>query len=129
MNNILGYLALAVLICSAALTVFHILKLLKMNYSNAKKDQLNQKIEKILLNLDEIIKTSVIATKQSVVDGVKHSGEFLQMEKDEALCQCKERIYHLMNNKEMDVLENFIGNIEEWIQCRIEYYVNRLKKF
>jgi len=79
--------------------------------------------QKLLLFLNQTIKASVTATSQTTVDKTKLDTHSLQLEYEEVFVKSKERIFKIIDRNDLKFLEPHIGNIDEWINSRIEYYL------
>ena len=79
--------------------------------------------QKLLLYLDETIKASVTAASQTTLDKANMHTDFPQIEREDAFVELKERIFKIIDRNDLKFLEPHIGNIDEWMNSRIEYYL------
>ena len=128
MNDLLGFTITMVLTVSSLALLLFIVKLL---HAYMKKDDMEYEQKDLLTllsELDDIIRTCVIATNETAVKMLKASGSFYQMDKEEAFEGTREKIISIAGKKNLLKLEGFIGDINYWIDNRIEYYVRESNK-
>lgn len=127
MDNILNSLVILVALCSGLFLAFYYIKLLLVTGKKSAVAVKYQKQHQLLSFLDGAVKSSVAATNQTMVEALKKSESFFQQEKEEAFTDARTRINRVLAGKDMKELSPYIGDIDEWIRDRIEYYV-RLHK-
>ncbi len=128
MNNLLYMISTSVIIGCILLLFYYCMKLLSAVINRGKSTREHKKIDETMSKLDNTILLSVMTVNKSMVDRLKESQSFFQQEKEEAFHEAKDRIMNIINEEEIQCLNTYIGNIDEWINNRIEYYVKILKK-
>ncbi|WP_273226399.1 hypothetical protein [Geosporobacter ferrireducens] len=128
MNNLLYMISTSVIIGCILVLFYYCMKLLSAVINRGKSTREHKKIDETMSKLDNTILLSVMTVNKSMVDRLKESQSFFQQEKEEAFHEAKDRIMNIINEEEIQCLNTYIGNIDEWINNRIEYYVKILKK-
>ena len=125
MNEILKIITISVIAVSLIVLVSHIAIYLKVNSKKKCTDTCCKKHDTLLSNLDRLIKANVIATNQTVVDQMKSSNIFMQLDREEAFEKTKCNIIKTIDKNQLTLLQSCMGNLDEWINSRIEYHVGR----
>ena len=127
MKDVLMLLTFMAIVVSSVVLLFYSIKLKRAVIKNmrVKKDLMD--IDNVKLELDEIIKTSVSATNQTIVGELKKEDEFLELEREEAFIECKSMVKSIVDKSQLSRLSAIVNDVDEWIDNRIEYYV-RLEK-
>lgn len=123
MNSIINVIEIIVIGLSILSLLFFIIKFLNSTSKEIRLDTTDIKINAYINRLDNIVKTSVIAINQTMVNPLKESNSFFLLDKEEAFESCKENIYKALQNNQKDLYTPYLSNLDEWINTRIEYYV------
>lgn len=118
----------AIIAVCGLILIFYFVKLLSASYSKGKIIKERESAKESMSKLDHTIMLSVMTVNKSMVNSLKDRGLFLQLEKEEVFYEAKDRIMDLVKEDDIAPLGVYIKNIDEWIDNRIEYYVNILKK-
>ncbi|MCX8130412.1 MAG: hypothetical protein N3I35_09965 [Clostridia bacterium] len=128
MNSLISLFSFFILASSIVVTLFFTIRLIDVIRRNINSDLKNNEFQKNFVQLDEIIESNVIATNQSLVNILKESNTFCQLDKEEAFESCKEKIYKMLKENAGRSSYRYLVNLDEWINGRIEYYVRANKK-
>lgn len=123
MIEILKIIGYAFLLCCTLILLFYILKLLASWKKNSETQCSHENIAKQIKELDKLIISSIAVTDQLIVDPLKKQCVFCQQDKEEALSETKNRIKASLDFIDLYCLNSTIGNIDEWINSRIEYFI------
>ena len=108
--------------CSTILLLYLISLLsyaIKRKEAFRKESRFYESIER----LDEVVRKSVVATNQKLVSNLKKSGNFYQIDKEEAFYQTLSAVTDIVREEDLSVISSHIKDPAEWINSRIEYYV------
>lgn len=123
MNDLIFILDLVVIIGSAAALVFYSLKFIVANSRKSNIELILSRADNLLYLLDKVIESSVWVTNKTIVNKLKKSQNYFQIDKEEAFAETIFRIYSAINLENPKALYPYIEDINEWIKNRIEYYV------
>ena len=116
-----------VLVVAASLILAYLCRMLRRLISLKNEDISNENYKISFKLLDEAIKSSVVSVNKDMVNNLKAAGNFYQMNREEAFLACRSNIINTMNEKGLADIANGMGDINSWIDERIEYYVNKAK--
>ena len=122
-NTILTSVIVPVLIALVPFLVNYINKL-----SEQVKGKINDaKIEKYIIIAEDAIETAVVATAQTFVDAIKGTDGWTDEAKKKAFEQAKNQAILIMGSAARLALKEVYGDIDTWIDSKIEAYVNSYK--
>ncbi len=116
-----------VLVVAVSIILAYLCRMLRRLISSKNEDMSYENYKNSFKLLDEIIKSSVVSINKGMVNDLKVSSSFYQMNREEAFLSCRNNIIKIINEKGFKNLESGIGDINSWIDERIEYYVNKEK--
>ncbi|WP_379150859.1 hypothetical protein [Paenibacillus sp. sgz5001063] len=88
-------------------------------------------VEAVNTHLDrasDAIESAVIAVNQTFVEGLKQQGAFDAAAMEKSFKLAKERAIVLLGEAAKKELSLVVGDLEAWIETKIEVYVNRNKQ-
>lgn len=95
---------------------------------NYLKDKLNSEMASKYLEIaDKIITDCVTATNQTYVDSLKNNGAFDKEAWTTAFEKSKNRVYKLLSDAQKEVITEVYGDLDTWINTKIEAKVKELK--
>lgn len=112
---------------SCVYLLFFIAKLLSARSQNVDHRINDRKTTDAFLRLDGIIKGAVNTTNQKIVNYLKDTDSFFQLDKDEAFNQTRWSILNTVREQDLKDLYPYLPDIDEWINNRIEYHVTMEK--
>ncbi len=116
-----------VLVVAVSLILAYLCRMLKWLMSSKNEDMSYENYKNSFKLLDEAIKSSVVSVNRNMVNNLKAAGSFYQMNREEAFLVCRSNIINMMNEKGLEDIANGMGDINSWIDERIEYYVYKAK--
>lgn len=87
----------------------------------------NDRAKRLIEIAEGVVSQAVISVAQTYVDGLKAENEFGEEAQRVAFEQSKNKIYMLLTDETMKAVQDNYGNIEEWIETKIEETVNKNK--
>ena len=90
------------------------------------KDNLYYK--RIIDDIKEIIIQVVITLNQTYVDALKAEGKFTTEKQQEAFEKAKSDVYTILSTEMIDVLIAVYGDIDAWLESKIESTVSAIKE-
>ena len=87
----------------------------------------DEKLERIINRVENIVKQTVILINQTYVDALKEEGLFDKEAQKAAFEMCKERVLAMLNDEAIVAIAETFGDYEEWIRTLIEAYVRENK--
>jgi hypothetical protein len=110
-----------------------ILTVYLVTFINKKKDELVQKsesetLDKYLEMLADTIETCVIATNQTYVESLKNSGSFDAEAQKKAFEDTKTAVLNILGAEAIDYLNTALGDLNIYIEQKIESTVKVYKK-
>lgn len=87
----------------------------------------DEKLERIINRVENIVKQTVILINQTYVDALKEEGLFDKEAQKAAFEMCKEKVLAMLNDETIIALAETFGDYEEWIRTLIEAYVRENK--
>jgi len=103
-----------------------------VNFINLKAKEVKDKIQDAKLRkyidiAEDAIETAVVSTMQTVVDAIKYTEEWTPETQKKIFNDVKLKAIAIMGLTAKEVLAQAYGDIDEWINNTIEYYVNANK--
>ncbi len=127
MSNTIAVISLVVITISCLVMLYYVYKLTKARISCFDRECSLEKAISLFNHIDSLIRTHVTSLNQTLVDKLKNTESFTQLDKDEAFESCRENIYKCLTGYDTNILKPYVNDIHEWIKNRIEYYVKILK--
>ncbi|MGG6313986.1 hypothetical protein [Paenibacillus macerans] len=88
----------------------------------------NDAVNQLLALAENAIESAVTAVNQTFVENMKKQGTFDSSAMAESFRMAKDKALAIIGEQAKDGLKLALGDIEAWLEARIEYYVNRGKK-
>jgi len=134
MNNLLTQENIN-LICTAVIVPLiivmgkYIISFIELKTKQLTESIKNEKLKKYLGVAEDAIKTAVLAVGQIYVDTFKKENAFTVDEQNNAFMLAKQKALSIMGEKTIEVLneELSIGEVDLWIESKIEQYVKTSK--
>ena len=74
---------------------------------------------------ENVVSQAVATVSQTYVDGLKKDGIFDTDAQKEAFEMSKDKIYMLLTTDTLQTIQDNYGNVEEWINTKIEETINK----
>lgn len=87
----------------------------------------NETMEKYLKIAEDAVCTAVTAVNQTLVEVLKENGKFDKEAQQEAFTKAKEQALAIMGSAAQETVNQAYGDINVWLNNKIEYYVNKSK--
>lgn len=87
----------------------------------------DEKIERIINRVENIVSKTVILVNQTYVDALKDADMFDSEEQKAAFEMCKEKVLAMLNEESIKAIAETFGDFDEWIRTLIEAYVRENK--
>ena len=87
----------------------------------------DEKLERIINRVENIVKQTVILINQTYVDALKEEGLFDKEAQKAAFEMCKDKVLAMLNDEAIVAIAETFGDYEEWIRTLIEAYVRENK--
>lgn len=88
----------------------------------------NDAVNQLLALAENAIESAVTAVNQTFVENMKKQGTFDASAMAESFRMAKDKALAIIGEQAKNGLKLALGDIEAWLEARIEYYVNRSKK-
>lgn len=88
----------------------------------------NEAVNSLLERAADGIESAVIAVNQTFVEALKQQGSFDAVAMEKSFRLAKEKAIILLSESAKEELSLVVGDLEAWIETKIEYYVNRNKQ-
>lgn len=88
----------------------------------------NESVTSLLERAADGIESAVIAVNQTFVEALKQQGSFDAAAMEKSFRLAKEKAIILLGERAKEELSLVVGDLEAWIETKIEYYVNRNKQ-
>ena len=122
--NLIETLVLAPLII--AISSF-LIALIRQQTSKIEEKIKDEKAKRMLEIAENVVSQAVATVSQAYVDGLKKDGIFDTDAQKEAFEMSKEKIYMLLTTDTLQAVKDNYGNVEEWIDTKIEETINKSK--
>lgn len=126
-NELVSTLVSVVLIPVLPVLTGYLIALLRKKTAEAKQKIENDAFDKYITIAEDAVCTSVSAISQTIVDTAKKSGQFTQTAREEAFNSAKEKALTIMGAATQTALKEAYGDLDSWIDSKIEYYVKATK--
>jgi hypothetical protein len=85
----------------------------------------DEKAKRMLEIAENVVSQAVATVSQTYVDGLKKDGIFDTDAQKEAFEMSKDKIYMLLTTDTLQAVKDNYGNVEEWINTKIEETINK----
>jgi hypothetical protein len=126
-NDILSNILAVVIIPILPMVAVYLVNLLRKKTLELESKVSNDTVKKFLELGENIIETSVNAVSQIFVDELKKNGKFDKAAQTEAFEMAKQKILSTISEDVKQALTEVYGNLSQYIDSRIEYYVRQGK--
>lgn len=123
LNEILNSIFQVVIIPLLTLLTGFAVKWINAKANNIKSNTKDQMVQKYISMLNETIVAAVIAANQTYVDALKEKDAFTKAAQEEAFRRVYNTVYTSLTEEAKRYLEEFIGDLDEYIKTRIEEQV------
>ena len=106
-----------------------IIVLLKKKTSEISQNIKNDEIKKYINIAEDAVYTAVTAVTQTYVMTLKKENAFTEEAQEEAFETAKAKSLLIMGQSAQEALELVYGDLNEWLNNKIEYYVNISKSY
>lgn len=87
----------------------------------------DEKLERIINRVENIVSKTVILVNQTYVDALKETDMFDNEAQKAAFEMCKEKVLAMLNDESIKAIAETFGDFDEWIRTLIEAYVRENK--
>lgn len=87
----------------------------------------DEKLERIINRVENIVSKTVILVNQTYVDALKDADVFDSEAQKAAFKMCKEKVLAMLNEESIKAIAETFGDFDEWIRTLIEAYVRENK--
>lgn len=126
-NEIVNTVVKAVIIPLLPVLTAYLIALFKKKTAEAKQRIDNNDFDKYITIAEDAVCTAVNAVSQTIVDTAKKTGTFDQATREEAFNQSKEKALAIMGSAAQTALKEAYGDLDSWLDNKIEYYVRKEK--
>lgn len=128
LNEVLNTVIRILIIPLVPVVSAYLIALIKRKTEQLNQQVLNKDLSRYSDIAENAVITAVAAVKQTYVDALKaENGSLALNERQIAFEMAKEKIYKILGNTGIEALKKVYGNIDIWMENRIEYYVNQMK--
>ena len=120
--NLIETLVLAPLII--AISSF-LIALIRQQTSKIEEKIKDEKAKRMLEIAENVVSQAVATVSQTYVDGLKKDGIFDTDAQKEAFEMSKDKIYMLLTTDTLQAVKDNYGNVEEWINTKIEETISK----
>lgn len=116
-------------ICPLILTLgLYLVAFIRNKAIELKNKNKNEKDDKYIDRITEIVTLCVITTSQTYVDSLKKLGQFDQNAQVEAFNKTKDAVTSMLNDELKDFIIDTFGDLNEYLNSQIEATVNCTKE-
>jgi len=123
LNTILTTVAVPLLVALTGYLIVYLNKLTEATKAKIKDETFN----KYVSIAEDAVKTSVLAISQTIVSSIKNTDQWTDEKKKEVFQQCKIQALTIMGASTSIALAEVYEDLDEWLNAKIEYYVNKNK--
>lgn len=120
--NLIETLVLAPLIIAISSFLIALIRQQTFKIEEKIKDE---KAKRMLEIAENVVSQAVATVSQTYVDGLKKDGIFDTDAQKEAFEMSKDKIYMLLTTDTLQAVKDNYGNVEEWINTKIEETINK----
>lgn len=85
----------------------------------------DDRVKRLIEIAEGVVSQAVTSVTQTYVDGLKKDGIFDTDAQKEAFEMSKDKIYMLLTTDTLQAVKDNYGNVEEWINTKIEETINK----
>lgn len=119
--NLIETLVLAPLVI--AISSF-LIALIRQQTAKIEEKVKDDKVKRLLEIAENVVSQSVATVSQTYVDVLKKDGVFDKDAQQQAFEMSKDKIYTLLTTDTLQAVKDNYGNVEEWINTKIEETIN-----
>lgn len=119
--NLIETLVLAPLVI--AISSF-LIALIRQQTAKIEEKVKDDKVKRLLEIAENVVSQSVATVSQTYVDVLKKDGIFDKDAQQQAFEMSKDKIYTLLTTDTLQAVKDNYGNVEEWINTKIEETIN-----
>ena len=101
-----------------------LIALLRQQTAKIEEKIKDEKAKRMLEIAENVVSQAVATVSQTYVDGLKKDGIFDTDAQKEAFEMSKDKIYMLLTTDTLQAVKDNYGNVEEWINTKIEETIN-----
>lgn len=102
-----------------------LIALLRQQTAKIEEKIKDEKAKRMLEIAENVVSQAVATVSQTYVDGLKKDGIFDTDAQKEAFEMSKDKIYMLLTTDTLQAVKDNYGNVEEWINTKIEETINK----
>lgn len=125
--ELLGSLFTLVVVPMLGLITTYLIALLKRKTAELEQKMHNETVSKYISMAENAIETAVISVNQTFVENMKKKGTFDQDAMVESFLMAKDTAAAMIGESARKVLKSAFGDLDLWIESKIEYYVKQHK--
>ncbi len=127
MEELLTTLLQAVITAAVPILTAFGVQFLRQRAAAAAAATSNQTAQKYITEISEAVSTSVMYVSQTYVDTLKKSGTFTAENQKEAFTKAMDQAKSLLTAEASKFLNEAYGDLDEYLQAKIEAEIKRLK--
>lgn len=128
-KEILSILLSAVILPAIPILATYLVTALREWVKSKSADMENKTAEKYLNSITEVIFQAVVSTTQTYVDTLKAQGKFDEEAHKVAFDKTKATVLFLLTQEAEDFIAETYGDLDLWLDTKIEQIVNETKNF
>jgi predicted histidine transporter YuiF (NhaC family) len=122
-NETLNIIITAVIVPTLAALIPLLVAFLNAKTNEVKKKVDNEKLNAYVDIAEDAVETAVVSVAQTFVDTLKKQGNFDEEAQRIAFKEAKNKAIAIMGSSARDALAQAYGDLDAWIENKIEYYV------
>lgn len=126
-NETLNIIIAAIIVPTLAALVPLLIAFINSKTNELKQKAKNEKLNKYIDIANDAVKTSVVSVYQTFVDALKKEGTFDEQAQKVAFTEAKNKAIVIMGDAAREALSSIYGDLDVWIDNKIEYYVKQNK--
>lgn len=126
-NETLNIIITAIIVPTIAALVPLFIAFLNTKTNELKQKVNNEKLTKYIDIAEDAIETAVVSVTQTFVDALKKEGNFDEVAMRIAFTEAKNKAILIMGDSAREALKQAYGDLDAWINSKIEFYVKQNK--
>lgn len=126
-NELISTIVYGVLIPILPILTAYLVQVLKAKTAEVKTRIDNNTVNKYIDIAEDAVSTAVVSVTQTYVDSLKASGKFDAEAQKKAFEDAKAKAIAIMGETAKKTIETTYGDLNVWLDNKIEYYVGRNK--
>lgn len=98
----------------------YLVALIKRQTAQVEKQINNETVAKYIDMAVSAVEQAVASTSQNFVDALKSSGGFTKEKQEEAFQRSRDKVYRILGDTAVDMLNEIYGDFDVWLETRIE---------